>query len=180
MDAIEGASLWESLKNLYKQQRRWGWGVENFPYICTEFGQNKRIPFRTRVKWLWLTFEGFYSWAVSSLIIFLFGVLPNILGNISFRESVLSYNLSYITGWILNLGSVGILSSAIFTVLLLGQHMKGMSAKEKAMYFLQWLLMPLSFNFFGSFPAHDAQTRLLLGGRFRLGFWKTPKLRSEK
>jgi len=40
--------------------------------------------------------------------------------------------------------------------------------------------MPLTIIFFGAFPALEAQTRLALGGRWRLGFWVTPKSRSKQ
>jgi hypothetical protein len=35
--------------------------------------------------------------------------------------------------------------------------------------------MPLVFIFFGAIPALDAQTRLMIGGKARLGYWRTPK-----
>ena len=41
------------------------------------------------------------------------------------------------------------------------------------------MLMPLTLIIFGAFPGLEAQTRLMLGGRFRLGFWVTPKGRYE-
>jgi len=41
MDTVSGSNLWESLKNQYKQQRRWAWGVEHFPYMLWFFSKNK-------------------------------------------------------------------------------------------------------------------------------------------
>ena len=40
--------------------------------------------------------------------------------------------------------------------------------------------MPITLIVFGAVPGLEAQTRLMLGGRFRLGFWATPKERSPK
>lgn len=33
MDTVYIAKLWPSLRNQYKQMRRWAWGVEHFPWM---------------------------------------------------------------------------------------------------------------------------------------------------
>ncbi len=175
MDAVTGTGFWNALKNLYKQQRRWAWGIENFPYVMEEFWRRKDIPGRVKRFWIWRIFDGFYSWATSSFIIFLFGWLPNILGDDLFHTTVFSYNLPRITGMLVNIASIGIVTSAVLSVFLLPPHMKGFTKKHTALYFLQWILTPVTFIVFGSVPALEAQTRLMIGGKFRLGFWNTPK-----
>src|SRR3989338_5671953 len=37
MDANVGPNLWETVNQVYKQQRRWAWGVENVPYLLFGF-----------------------------------------------------------------------------------------------------------------------------------------------
>ena len=175
MDAVEGRTFLEAMKNLYLQQRRWAWGVENFPYVVGEFIKRKDIPFRIKRFWTLKIFDGFFSWATNSFIIFLFGAAPNVLGSEAFRQTVYSYNLPLITGWLINLSSFGIVTAAFLSMHLLPPRGERIRAREYALYLSQWALMPLTFIVFGSVPAFEAQIRLALGGRFRLGFWKTPK-----
>lgn len=174
MDAAAGPSFWKSLKTLYLQQRRWAWGVENVSYLLSQLWKMRKVPRWARV-WLIRLMAGFYSWSTASFVIFLFGILPNVLGGDAFRTTVLSYNLPRITAWIMNISMLGIITSAFFSVLLLMPIKRAVSKWRYALYFFQWFFMPFIFILFGGLPALDAQTRLLLGGKFRLGFWRTPK-----
>lgn len=176
MDAVSGKNFWEAMVSLYKQQRRWAWGVENFPFLMEAFRKSKEIPLAVKHFWSWRTFDGFFSWSTSSFIIFLFGWLPNLLGSEAFRSTLFSYNLPRVTGWLVNLASIGIVTSALLSIVLLPpKRPEGFGKHRVFLYFLQWVLMPVTFIIFGSIPALEAQTRLMLGGKFRLGFWKTPK-----
>lgn len=178
MDAVVGETFWAAMKNLYRQQRRWAWGAENLARLARDFSGDELIPRKVKRFWLWILFDGFYSWSTSSFIIFFCGWLPNILGDEAFRNSVLSYNLPRLTGWILNLSAMGVLASAFLSVLILQPRMKGFKKRYYVLYLLQWVLTPLIFMIFSALPALDAQTRLMLSGRFRLGFWRTPKSKS--
>lgn len=175
MDAVSGGSFMKAMQNLYKQQRRWAWGVENIAYVFSNFLNNKMISFRRKILWVFVLFEGSFSWAASSFIIFLFGFLPVLLGGAEFNRSVFSYNLPRVTGFLMNFSVIGIIVSAWLSILILLPRLKGFSIKFYFIYFLQWLLTPATILLFGSLPALEAETRLMLGGRFRLGFWKTPK-----
>ncbi len=175
MDAVVGRNFFEAMKNLYKQQRRWAWGAENFVYAARDFNKLSDVSGRIRRFWLWTQFDGFYSWSTSSFIIFIFGVLPNVLGNEHFKSSLLSYNLPRMTGVILNLSTIGIIVSAVLSIILMAPKMSGFKKRYYLYYLLEWALMPVVFIIFGSIPALDAQTRLMIGGKARLGYWRTPK-----
>ncbi|MBI2476651.1 hypothetical protein HYV72_00600, partial [Candidatus Uhrbacteria bacterium] len=76
MDAVEGPGVAKSIWSLYKQQRRWAWGVEHFPYIMAHMWRDERIPRRTRRRLLWNHMEGMFTWATAPIIIFVLGWLP--------------------------------------------------------------------------------------------------------
>jgi len=179
MDANIAPTFWGTLKNLYKQQRRWAWGVENIPFMLKGFIKNKSIPFFKKLYWSFNSIEGFHSWATNALIIFALGWLPLLLGGSRFNYSLLSYSLPEITRFIMNLASIGIISSAVLSVLLLPPKPSWFSRRHYLLYLIEWVLMPITLIIFGSFPAIDAETRLTLGGKWRLGFWVTPKFRKK-
>ncbi len=177
MDASVAPTFWGTMINVYKQQRRWAWGAENIPYAFYGFYKNKLIPFGVKLYWIFKKLEAFWSWSTNALMIFALGWLPLFLGGDAFNVTVLSYNLPKITRIILIMANFGIASSAILSVILLPPKPAWLRPWHYLFYILQWILMPVTLIAFGAIPAIDAQTRLMLGGRFRLGFWSTPKYR---
>lgn len=178
MDANLTNSWWQTMINVYKQQRRWGWGSENIAYALFGFLNNKKIPLRKKLYWAFNHMEGFWSWGTNALIIFMLGWLPLFLGGQKFNVSLLSYNLPQITRIIMTLAMVGIVTSAIYGVMLLPSKPQKHGSYKYIFMALQWILMPISIIVFGSFPGLEAQTRLMLGKY--MGFWVTPKVRQVK
>jgi len=179
MDATSGRTFWEAAGNLYRQQRRWAWGAENIPYLLTGFVRNKKIPLRKKIFWTFIFMEGFFSWSTAPFILFIFGWLPLFLGSREFGETIISYNLPRTVGPILNLSVLFLFASAILSIVLLPPKPGWFKKKHYVLYFFQWLLVPVLILIFSAVPAIEAQTRLMLGGRFRLGFWPTPKIRPD-
>jgi len=177
MDANVAPGFWQTMINQYKQQRRWGWGCENIPYFLDGFRKNKKISFRKKIYWSFVVIESFHSWATNALIIFALGWLPLILGGPEFNITLLSYKLPLLTRWLMILAMVGIVTSAILSIILLPPKPRWFKKRHYFLYFFQWILMPLTLIVFGAFPGLEAQTRLMLSGKFRLGFWFTPKHR---
>ncbi|MCX6702521.1 MAG: glycosyltransferase family 2 protein [Candidatus Wolfebacteria bacterium] len=188
MDAAVAPTFWGTMLNLYKQQRRWGWGCENIPYMFKGFQQSRRnvgtpteasgkISLRKKIYWVFNTLEGFHSWATNAIMLFILGWLPILVGGNIFHATLLSYNLPRVTRWIMTLAMVGVVSSAILSIALLPPKPKWFKPWHYILYFFQWILMPVTLIIFGAIPGLEAQTRLMLGGKFRLGFWVTPKQR---
>ncbi len=177
MDANAAPTFRKTLKNIYKQQRRWGWGCENIPYLLDGFRRDQRISKKKKWYWSFNVIEGFHSWATNSLMIFALGWLPVMLGGRHFNYTLLSYSLPQVTRFIITLSMIGIASSAVLGILLLPPRPAWFKKKHYFIYFIQWLLIPVTLIVFGAFPGLEAQTRLALGGKWRLGFWVTPKNR---
>lgn len=175
MDANVGRSLWETMKQVYKQQRRWMWGVENIPYILYGFWKNKKIPSGTKWFHIATQFEGFWSLATNPILIFLLGWLPLIVGGSDFNATLLSYNLPRITRTLMIVAMVGLIMSAIISTRLLPPRPRGYGAWRHVGMAFQWILVPITIVVFGAIPGLDAQLRLALGRP--LGFWVTPKQR---
>jgi len=179
MDANVAHGFWQTLKNLYKQQRRWGWGAENIPYMLKGFRNDPFIPAKKKHYWTFTVLEGFHSWATNCLMIFALGWLPVFLGGGGFRASLLSYSLPNITRFIIEISMFGIASSAILGILLLPPKPEWFRWYHYGLYVIQWIFIPVTLIIFGAIPGLEAQTRLMLGGKFRLGFWVTPKHRKQ-
>ncbi|MDO8495305.1 MAG: glycosyltransferase family 2 protein [bacterium] len=173
MDANVTPTFWQTLKNIYKQQRRWGYGVENVPYFLFGFHKNKQIPLRKKIYYVFNVLEGFHSWATNALIIFMLGWLPVWAGGPEFNQTVLSLNLPQLTRTIMSLAMVGMISSAVLSLVLLPPRPPQYRRFSYVWMVAQWILFPITTILLGAFPGIEAQTRLMLGKY--LGFWVTPK-----
>jgi len=178
MDTVMDEKYWQSFKNLYKQQRRWAWGVEHFPYMIWNFRKNKLIPWYKKVKHVFNLTEGMYSWATAPIIIFLLGRLPLwVAGQSQDSSSVIVQNAPFVLEWLMGLSMAGIFVSAILSLMVLPRRPKKYKKAKYAVMLLQWILLPITFVIFGAIPAIEAQTRLMLGPKYHLGFFVTPKSR---
>ncbi|MDP3954412.1 MAG: glycosyltransferase family 2 protein [bacterium] len=173
MDANVAHSFRQTMINVYKQQRRWGYGVENVPYFLFGFAKNKLIPLKKKLFMGFTILESFWSWATNAIIIFLLGWLPIALGGAEFNRTVLSYNLPFITRGIMTFAMVGLVSSVILSMLILPPRPPRFGRHKYIFMIIQWALMPLTMILLGALPGLEAQSRLMLGKY--MGFWVTPK-----
>lgn len=175
MDANVAETFWQTMVNQYKQQRRWGYGVENVPYFLFGFWKNKKISAWKKWRLGFSVVEGFHSWATNALIIALLGWLPLYLGGEAFNSTQLSYNLPQITKYIMTLSMLGIITSAVLSMIILPPKPPEYGKHKYALMVLQWPLLFVTMIVFGAIPGLEAQTRLMLGKY--MGFWVTPKAR---
>jgi len=176
MDANTSPTFWGTVKNIYNQQRRWAYGAADIPYFLYGFLKNKKIPLKKKIALGFDRIESYWSWATASLLIFLLGWLPLLLGGQDFSQTLVSYNLPRLTSWILTIMMFGLIWSAYLSMLFLPPRPVTYGKWHGVWLVLQWIFLPPIMIFF-AIPALDAQTRLLLGKY--MGFWPTPKFRKK-
>jgi len=175
MDANAAKNFWQTLINIYKQQKRWAYGAADIPYFLFGFLKNKKIPLKRKFSLGSELVEEHISWATSSILIFLLGWLPLSLGGQQFSQTLMSYNLPRIISKIMTISMLGLIISIYLSFLLLSPKPPEYGRFKYLVFAFGWLLFPIMMIFFSALPALDAQTRLMLGKY--MGFWVTEKFR---
>ena len=178
MDTVRDDNWWVSIKNLYYQQRRWAWGVEHVPYLITEFKKKgNRIPLWKKIKWIFIEWEGKWSWSLAAILLAILGHLPNLLAPESVRQSALFFNAPHLLSTLLSISMLGLLLSALLSFPLLPKKPESHPKHMYIIMLLQWGLLPISMIFVSAIPAIDAVTHLMFGKY--LGFNTSQKKRKQ-
>lgn len=176
MNTVNTGKFWQAMVDQYKQMRRWAWGVEHIPYMVQQFKLHPKMPFGIKFKHFFNQLEGMWSWATAPILITLMGRLPLWTASREIQATVVAQLTPLILQWLMTFALIGLILNAFLSTLLMPERPQS----KKGWYnypimFLEWLLFPVTMIVFGSIPATEAQTRLLLGGKYRLGFWVAGK-----
>ena len=175
MDVVAADAWWKTAMNVYRQKRRWAWGVENFPLVMRGFLQDAGISLYDKIRLAFKLFEGHVGWATWAFLLTIIGWIPAVFAGREFSSSVLYYSAPRITATIFHLASVSLVTTIILSLLFLPRPPVKRPLLKSVGLTLEWLLVPLAVTCFSALPALDAQTRLMLG--WPLDFWVTEKRR---
>lgn len=176
MDANIGKNFFHTLKNMYKQKKRWAYGVEDIPYFLFACWKNKKVPFKQKLSRGLELISGHWTWATSSFLIFTLGWLPIFMGEIEFAHSLLAYSVPRLASRVMTFAMLGLISSIWLSLHLLPSPPVKTNKFKYILFVLSWFMIPLEMMVFGSLPALDAHTRFMTG-KYMLEFWVTPKSR---
>ena len=178
LDAVLADTYWKTIKNQYKQKRRWAYGIENFPVIMRALWPDKTITLRRKFSIAFEMLEGHHSWATAPFVLALLGWLPLIFGGPAFNQSVLAHNLPFVTRYLMTLAMGGLIITMFLSFVLLPARPAKYGKKRYIYMFLQWFLAPIIAPTLGAIPAIDSQTRILFKQYFG-EFWVTEKIRKK-
>lgn len=175
-DAVQDVSFAKTLQNQYLQFRRWAYGVEHIPFIVKSYFSSPKVPFLDKTDKLLFVFWGYGSWATLALLV-TFGGMIIPLVNPEFDKTVQAQNLPVVSSWILTMAFLTLFLTVYSHEKIVPPRPTNWGVGKKIMSFLQWFLVPLIILTYGTIPAIDAQTRLMLG-RY-MSFRVTNKARKQ-
>lgn len=172
MDAPEGRTQFEALKNRYFQCQRHAWGATDIPYTIVQAQKHPEIPLVLRLMRIFKLLEAHFIWSTNWFILSLGASLPPLL-NPKFFQTSFGYNLPKFSQLILTFCLLALLVMIVLDWQLDVKNKKNLSFFQKTNYLLQWFLMPVATLFMSVLPGLHAQTKLLFGKR--LEYWVTKK-----
>ena len=161
-DAVQDKTTVSTYKNQYKQYQRWAYGIEHLPFVAKNTFTKKTIPFVHRMDRLFFLIQSNVTWAALGFIVTFGGVLLPLL-NPFFKQTVIGYNFPRLSSLILTVALVGLFTSIWVEAKLAPARPTNWPIWKKVLLTFQWLLTPFLIIVFGTIPALDAQTRLMLG-----------------
>jgi len=176
MDIASGQGIWSTIVNIYRQKRRWAWGVENLPIVMRAFQKDRNIPLYKKFVFGLRLFDSFISWATWPFLLIFVSWLPTAVAGREFATTTVYYIAPRIKGVIFGLSSMGIVVCMVISLMLLPVGLNHRLTRKIA-HVLEWILIPVVILAVSAIPALDAQTRLMFG-RY-LDFQVTDKRRGR-
>ncbi len=161
VDAPDGPSYFQALKNRYSQCLRHAWGAVDIRYAISQSIKHPEIPLITRLLRLFKLLETHIIWS-SNWFILTLGTSVPVLLNPNFFQTSIGYNLPKISNIILTVCLIPLL-----TLIILDWKLRPAAQKRGFGVFLknllQWPLMPLATLALSVLPGLHSHTRLMLG-----------------
>lgn len=176
-DAVLGGTLWQSVKNQYKQIQRWSWGVTDFPFVVVNSFKHKEIPLFERMLQIYRQFISFFTWASASFFLAT-SWIPLALSQ-SYQDTAFAHNSSFYASKTLQFAWFGVFLNYWLSLFLFPPKPKEYGIRYNIEMIGQWVLAPLYAIFILSLPALETQTRLIFNRRDEV-FWNTPKFRKSE
>jgi hypothetical protein len=175
MDVVTGRNTLETIANIYKQKRRWAWGIENFPIVIRGFLRCKTVSLYKKIMLTIKLLDNSTSWATTSFLLTVISWMPLVFATRQFASTTVYYIAPRIRSIIFLLASFGIAVCMLISFILLPPEKGRFSLLKKGLHCAEWLLIPFVVLVLSELPALDAQTRLMFGKY--LEFWVTDKYR---
>jgi len=173
-DAVLGGTLWQSVKNQYKQIQRWSWGVTDFPFVVVNAIKHKEIPLFERLIQIYRQFISFFTWASASFFLAT-SWIPLALSQ-TYQDTAFAHNSSYYASKTLQFAWFGVFLNYWLSLFLFPPKPKHYGIRYNIEMIFQWALAPIYAICILSLPALETQTRLIFNKRLE-SFWITPKVR---
>lgn len=161
-DAMQGPTLWRTLKGQYSQVKRWAWGVSDSSWIIYNYLTTPGLSFWDKTTRVSTFIQGHFLWPVHWFLITVGLSLPVII-NPAFGRTTLGYLTPKISSAILTIALVFLVVLLILDSIYKPKRPKDFPLWRAVIMPLEFILMPVATFFFTTLPGLDAHTRLMLG-----------------
>lgn len=161
-DTVQHKDLIHTFQEQYLQLRRWAYGVEHIPMIVRSYFKRTDIPFLSRTDRVWFLVQSYLTWSTLAVLITFGGFLLQLV-NPRFAQTTLAFNLPHFSSALLTVAIVGLFTLILIHERLVPPRPTHWNLLVRAFSYVQWIFIPLILLVYGSLPAIDAQTRLMLG-----------------
>lgn len=159
-DAVLDVTLFKSFQNQYLQLKRWAYGVEHIPFIFRQYFKKRDMDFWDKTDKLTFIVWSYFKWGTLALFISFAGMFIPLI-NPAYAQSVVYYNLSVVSSWILTAAFIGLFSTIYFNEKVAPARPKNWSIFKRIWSYIQWALVPIVLVSITTLPAIDAQTSLM-------------------
>lgn len=157
---VNAGAMASTLVAQYKQLARWAYGASDVPYAV-----ESAIAAPSRASW-WRTLlllESHVTLSALPWLLLLAGWVPWLIGGGDGAERRIVRDLPEIIGFMMQVGSLGIVAMAIVTLRLMPPRPIELPRRRWLAHAAQWLLMPIVPLLVNSLCAYRSQLRLFLG-----------------
>ncbi len=178
LDAVQSHTWWATMREQYRQIRRWSYGVIDFPYIMEQNFSNQRIPLKEKFVQTFRQLSQFHLWATVPLLLLGLRVTVNYMTpTVTHSTAKLVELASTANAAATVLTPISLIISMVVALKLLPKRPRTKGRRTWGKMIVEFLALPIVAPVFFCMPAIDAQVRLLF--RRYLGFRVTVKLRSD-
>jgi hypothetical protein len=166
-DAPISTNIIKTFKAQYQQVMRWSWGVSDDPWMLRNIF-SKGDTFKERLYVIWRTLAAVFDHFMWPLYGIVLGIGANIPPLVSQRFSYTVYGraLPRVSSTILTVSTVFWFVSVVLEFTIRRNPPEGKkNVFRKFVYIIEYALMMITGPIFGSLPAVEATTRLLLNKR---------------
>ena len=162
-DAVLSGTLKKTLKDQFKQLRRWSYGASDIAYVAMNiFTKDRDIPLMPALGRFIRLLDGHVTLACISFLVAFGGWVPLIVNP---RASMLiaAQQLPDAISKIQQVAMLGIIVTIVISFQIIPKRPARYKWTKSIFMFTQWILMPVTAILYSALAAYVAQTRLMFG-----------------
>lgn len=162
-DAVLSGTLKKTLKDQFKQLRRWSYGASDIAYVAMNiFTKDRDVPLMPALGRFIRLLDGHVTLACISFLVAFGGWVPLIVNP---RASMLiaAQQLPDAISKIQQVAMLGIIITIVISFQIIPKRPARYKWTKSIFMFTQWILMPVTAILYSALAAYVAQTRLMFG-----------------